>query len=244
MMERKMKRSTYILVLLVIACILTIPLTACSQSQSTQPSMLPSGQVQPAQQVQLMQSQVGTGRIEVHITDAPPLQKEITSVMLTVSTVEIHTTGTNQENLEDSDNATITGKANNGKGQDRVQQNQSHQNQAQGGDTWIKINLTGSRTFDLLKIKGLDEVFAVGDVQAGKYTQIRLLIDSASVGFSNGTTEIATIPSGEVKFVNSFDVIAGKTTVLTFDFDAEKSVNVSGSNKVMIKPVVKLNVKQ
>jgi hypothetical protein len=42
----------------------------------------------------------------------------------------------------------------------------------------------------------------------------------------------------------SFDVVEGKTTVLTFDFDAEKSVNVTGQDKVMIKPVVKLDVKQ
>jgi len=70
-----------------------------------------------------------------------------------------------------------------------------------------------------------------------------LVIANASVGFSDNTTEPATIPSGELKFVNSFDVVAGKTTVLTFDFDAEKSVNVTGQDKVMIKPVVKLDVK-
>lgn len=226
-----MKRSSYILTTLVIACILVLHLTACTTSQSTQPSV---------QQAQPAQSQVGTGRIEIHITDAPPKNKEITSVILTVSTIEIHTTGTNQENREGKlvSNTTTADNTPVSKGGDRVPQSQP-----QGSDTWIKINFTGSRTFDLLKIKGLDELFAAGEVPAGKYTQVRLIIDSASVGFSDNTTEVATIPSGEVKFVNSFDVIAGKTTVLKFDFDAEKSVNVTGQDKVMIKPVVKLETK-
>jgi hypothetical protein len=219
-----MSRSRFIFAILVITCILTIPLTACT----TQPSTLPSGQqAQPAQSntggnVQgtagstSYTTGAGTGHIEVHMTDAPPQKKDITSVMLTISSIEIHTTG---------DNTTA-------------------QNQQQGGDTWIKLNVTGSNTVDLLKIKGLDELFAVGDVKAGKYTQVRLVIANASVGFSDNTTSTATIPSGELKFVNSFDVVAGKTTVLTFDFDADKSINVTGQDKVMIKPVVKLDVKQ
>jgi hypothetical protein len=235
-----MKRSPYILVILVITCILlTLPLTACTNSQSTQSSTLPGQQTQPTQGNAggTIQGQVGTGRIEVYVTDAPSKKKEITSVILTVSSIEIHTTG-NQGDKPGSDNTTITNNTTKGKGQDQ------QQSQPQGGDTWIKINFTGSRTFDLLKIKGFDQLFAAGELQAGKYTQVRLIVDSASVGFSDNTTEVATIPSGEVKFVKSFDVIAGKTTMLIFDFDAEKSVNVTGGDKVMIKPVVKLDVKQ
>ena len=224
-----MKRSRFILAILVITCIFTIPLAACT----TQPSTTPSGQqFQPTasntgNNVQNTSSNTsyttgaGTGHIEVHMTDAPPQKKEITSVMLTISSIEIHSTG---------DNTTA--------------QNQEPQKQQQGGNTWIRINMTGSNTVDLLKIKGLDELFATGDVPAGKYTQVRLVIASASVGFSDNTTATATIPSGELKFVNPFDVVAGKTTVLTFDFDADKSINFTGQDKVMLKPVVKLDVRQ
>jgi len=140
----------------------------------------------------------------------------------------------NQEDKSVSDNTTVTDNTTKGQGQ---------QNQQQDSDTWTKISITGNKTFDLLKIKGLDELFAAGEVQAGKYTQVRLVIDNASVGFSDNSIVTATIPSNELKFVTPFEVVKGKTAVLTFDFDAEKSVNVTGQDKVMIKPVVKLDVK-
>jgi hypothetical protein len=50
------------------------------------------------------------------------------------------------------------------------------------------------------------------------------------------------VPSGELKFVRPFDVIAGVTTDVKLDFDAQKSVNVTGNGKVMVKPVVKLAI--
>lgn len=45
-------------------------------------------------------------------------------------------------------------------------------------------------------------------------------------------------------FVRPFDVEEGETTVLLLDFDADKSVVVTGSGKVIVKPVVKLTVQQ
>jgi hypothetical protein len=212
-------------------------LTACTSGQKVQPTQGNTGNnVQGPAGSPGYTAGAGTGHIEVHMTDAPPQKKEITSVMITISSIEIHTTGAGQEN---QGNKPISDNATQGKTQD-----QGPQNKQQGVDTWIKVNITGNSTFDLLKIKGLDQLFAAGEVPAGKYTQVRLVIDSATVGFSDNTTAQATIPSGELKFVNSFDVVEGKTTVLTFDFDAEKSVNVTGQDKVMIKPVVKLDVKQ
>ena len=232
-----MKRLLSILTILLIACIFTLPLAACTSGQQAQPTQGNAGSnVQGPAGSPSYTTGAGTGHVEVHMTDAPTQKKEITSVMLTISSIEIHTTGTGQENQGNKPVSDNTTKGN--------AQDQGPQNQQQGGDTWININITGNSTFDLLKIKGLDELFAAGEVLAGKYTQVRLVIDSASVGFSDNTIESATIPSGELKFVNSFDVVEGKTTVLTFDFDAEKSVNVTGQDKVIIKPVVKLDVKQ
>lgn len=255
-----MKRYIFAITVVIIACIFALPFLACSSNQA---------KPQPAQPVQgntgsTIQGQTGgpqpggvntgssnqnppgsstyatgagVGHIEVLITDAPPSRKEITSVMITVSSIEIHTTRGSQANNPASDNTTVADNSTISKGKDQGLQNE------QGGDTWTKISFTGSNTFDLLKVKGLDELFAAGKVAAGKYTQVRLVIAQASAGFSDNTSVTATVPSGELKFVNSFDVLDGKTTVLTFDFDAEKSVTITGQDKVMIKPVVKLDVK-
>jgi hypothetical protein len=148
-----------------------------------------------------------TGSIEVRVTDAPPRQ-EVTGVMVTVKSVEIHQAGDDQE--------------------------------SESG--WLPLHMSGTDTFNLLQIQGLEEVLATGDLAAGNYTQIRMLVSKVQVAFKDGKTEDATVPSGKLKFVHPFEVAAGKSTVLLFDFDAAKSVNVTGNDKVIFKPVIKLTV--
>ncbi|MFC1958653.1 DUF4382 domain-containing protein [Chloroflexota bacterium] len=45
-----------------------------------------------------------------------------------------------------------------------------------------------------------------------------------------------------MKLLVSFEVERGKTTVLTLDFDADKSVVITGADKVIFKPVSKLKI--
>jgi hypothetical protein len=148
-----------------------------------------------------------TGSIEVRVTDAPPNQ-DVTSVMVTVTSVEIHQAGGNQ----------------------------------QDESGWLLMKLSGASTFDLLQVKGLEQVLATGDLAAATYTQIRMQVSKVQVTFKSGNTSDATVPSGKLKFVQSFDVAAGKPTVLLFDFDAEHSINITGNGSVMFKPVIKLTV--
>jgi hypothetical protein len=110
------------------------------------------------------------------------------------------------------------------------------------GSGWITIPISGPNPFDLLKLQGIDELLGTSQLAAGRYTQIRLNIDKAEVSLGGGALQEATVPSGELKFVTPFDVIAGVTTDVKLDFDAQKSVTVTGNNKVMIKPVVKLAI--
>ena len=167
--------------------------------------------------------QAKTGTIEVRVTDAPP-GYEIISIWVTVSEeegegVKVHKAGDDGE-----------------------------------GD-WITIGiLEGANPFNLLELAGLEEVLAVGEVDAGKYTQIRMNIASVVVtylaeGSETPVTVEATIPSGELKFVRPFDVVAEETTTLLLDFIADKSVVVTGATqsdaaKVIFKPVVKLSIEQ
>jgi hypothetical protein len=104
------------------------------------------------------------------------------------------------------------------------------------------MQLSGATTFDLLKIKGIEEVLATGDLAPGTYTQIRMEVSKVTVTLAGGQPQDAKLPSGKLKFIQPFDVAAGKTTVLLFDFDAGKSVNVTGNGQAMFKPVIKLSV--
>jgi len=173
----------------------------------------------------------GTGTIEVHVTDAPP-DDDVTSIMVTVGEVKIHKAVAEQEQEhQGTENATQT-------------QEQEQQQEQQGEGEWISIEITGANPFDLVELKegGLEELLASENVTAGKYTQIRMTVDNIEVSLGESDLVEATLPSGELKFVRPFDIVEGETTVLLLDFDADKSVTVTGGGKIIVKPVVKLAI--
>jgi hypothetical protein len=109
---------------------------------------------------------------------------------------------------------------------------------------WISLNIT-MPTFDLIEIKegGLEKILASANVAAGNYTQIRVTIEEVKVTL-DGETKNAMVPSNELKFARPFDVVDGGTTILTLDFDADKSAKVTGADKVIVTPVVTLAITQ
>jgi len=118
-------------------------------------------------------------------------------------------------------------------------------NSDEAGD-WISANITGPNPFELLALKGSEGLYSIlgnANLTSGNYTQIRLDIKSVTVTI-NGENRTATVPSGKIKFVRPFEVVGGQTTVLLFDFDADKSINVKGNGEVMMKPVIKLTVEK
>jgi hypothetical protein len=109
---------------------------------------------------------------------------------------------------------------------------------------WISLPIdTANSTFDLIALRdgGLEQRLAQGNVTAGNYTQIRMTIGGVNVTL-DGEIKDATVPSDELKFVRPFEVVDGNTTVLSLDFDAGKSVPITGAGEVIIHPVVTLNV--
>jgi len=157
------------------------------------------------------------GILQIMVTDAPP-EEEVTSIMVTVESVEVHKAAAEQEEEQSDTNST---------------------NEEAG---WLPLGiLAGNETFDLLQIQGIEEVLAVTELEPGKYTQIRMTISNVQVKLGDGNLTDVILPSGKLKFVRPFDIVENQTTALLFDFDAEKSVNVAGSGQIMFKPVVKLS---
>jgi len=158
------------------------------------------------------------GTLQIMVTDAPP-EEEVTSIMVTVESVEVHKAVAEQE------------------------QEQSATNSTNEEADWLPLDiLAGNETFDLLQIQGIEEVLAVAELEPGKYTQIRMTISNVQVKLGDGDLQDVILPSGKLKFVRPFDIVEGQTTALLFDFDAEKSVNVTGSGQIIVKPVVKLSM--
>ena len=161
------------------------------------------------------------GVLQIMVTDAPP-EEEVTSIMVTVESVEVHKAAAQQEQQQSANNST----------------NNSTDEEA----GWLPLGiLAGNETFDLLQIQGIEEVLAVTELEPGKYTQIRMTIGNVQVRLGDGNLTDVTLPSGKLKFIRNFDIVEGQTTALLFDFDAEKSVNVTGSGQIIVKPVVKLS---
>ena len=154
-----------------------------------------------------------TGSVELRITDAPR-KDNVTEIWVTVTQVQIHKAGTDNES-EDSD------------------------------ADWITANLTSANRFELLSLRKpnglqIQQFLGGATLAAGKYTQVRLVVDNVSVKV-DGVLKDAEVPSGKIKLVHPFDVVAGQTTVLVFDFDAAKMVTIAGkSGKILVKPVIKL----
>ncbi len=117
---------------------------------------------------------------------------------------------------------------------------------------WETIPIpTGNMTFDLMDVIGVEKVLGSANVTAGKYTQIRMDVAEVDVVFvtDNGTDNVtARVPSEKLRIVKPFEVVGGVKTILTLDFDGEKSLILpgkdiaTGKEKAIFKPVVRLLV--
>jgi len=227
--------------------------TGCAETQRTTPQLPGTDQQSTTNSSSSKegnkpghQTSVKLGTIEVHITDAPPQKnKDVKSIEITVSSVSVHRTQANQvQEQSSSDNSTKKqNKGQSSSDNSTNKHNQEKQIEQQGGDQWITLDIVNNKTFKLLELKGVEDILASGQLEEGKYTQIRLIIESAQATYSDNSTTSATVPSSELKFIQPFDIVQDKVTTLLLDFDADRSFTVSGSGKVIVKPVVKLSVK-
>lgn len=100
-----------------------------------------------------------------------------------------------------------------------------------GGNTsgWKNLTFSGSRTMDLAVLVNVSALLADGKVDAGNYTQIRIIVQAVSGTMTNGTKVDFTVPSGELKTTHPFTVSAGKTTKITIDIDLTRSIVFTSS---------------
>jgi hypothetical protein len=124
---------------------------------------------------------------------------------------------------------------------------------------WETVAFPASATTwacDLKKLEGPIDVLGGSVVPAGHYTQIRLVVDAATIysdpsgattpcagdipAPTTGTSSPLEIPSGEVKLNRGFDVAADGTTTITLDFDGDKSIQIheTGNGRFVMRPVI------
>jgi hypothetical protein len=108
---------------------------------------------------------------------------------------------------------------------------------------WIVVNDT-VRTFDLLRLtNGARSVLGWTSLEAGKYTQIRLLLDTGNYVVVSGVRHPITVPSGfetGIKLVHPFTIDANYLHELYLDFDAGRSIVLQGNGSYMMKPTIRV----
>ena len=128
-------------------------------------------------------------------------------------------------------------------------------------NTWKSVDVT-KKTHNLLElVNGVLAQLGLTDLEAGLYTQMRLIIGATPDGETNilgdphpfanyiilaGTDAVHElfVPSGMqtgIKLVEEFTIHAGETTELILDFDASRSVVKAGlSGLWLLKPTIKV----
>lgn len=111
---------------------------------------------------------------------------------------------------------------------------------------WIVLS-ESTRVFNLLDLaNGAMAVLDSGSLDAGHYTQIRLLITDGSYLVVDGQSYDLEIPSGYqtgVKLVHQFTIEENKLYELILDFDAERSIVHTGSDRYLLKPTIRVIAK-
>lgn len=118
------------------------------------------------------------------------------------------------------------------------------------------INAATTRTCDLKKLETSEDVLGSAGLPTGHYTQVRLVVQSATLFFDNASTGSACaagiappagasapldIPSGEVKLNRGFDITSSSSVMtMLIDFDGDQSIHTTGNGRYMMSPVISI----
>jgi len=159
----------------------------------------------------------GDGILVMKIKDKLDLTN-ITSIDLTISKVEVHKAGADE---------------------DETPSNETLETNDTSPAGWITV-VDETNSYNLLELVDTPgEVLGEETLSAGKYTKIRLYVSKAELTLENETYDVK-VPSKRFYWIRPFYIHSGMTTTLTLDFDAADSIVETGANEFRLKPVVKV----
>ncbi len=112
------------------------------------------------------------------------------------------------------------------------------------------------RSCDLKQLlRGNSDLMVSATLPAGRYTQTRLRIASATLYFANRAPAPACVPvapsirgrqaeasvSGDALIGQDFDVAAGRVTTLVLDFDGERSFEEVSTDRYVLDPIIRVS---
>ncbi len=113
---------------------------------------------------------------------------------------------------------------------------QVHRAAADNASDWISLPLF-SPTIDFVALGNLTKLLALDRAAAGKYTQLRLVVDSVNGVLADGTPVTLIVPDGVLKTVLPFNVPGSGAVTVTLEFDLASSIQAAGG-KWIFRPVL------
>ena len=111
---------------------------------------------------------------------------------------------------------------------------------------WVVVN-DQPASYDLLELRnGASAIFGSAILQAGRYTQIRLILDAGSyikIGGLQFALEVASGFQTGVKLNHTFEIEDGQTYELYLDFDAARSIKLTATGRYRMTPVIRCQPK-
>ncbi|MFA6979598.1 MAG: DUF4382 domain-containing protein [Ignavibacteriaceae bacterium] len=118
-----------------------------------------------------------------------------------------------------------------------------HKSGADSSSGWVVINNT-SATYNLLTLRnGASVVLGDNSLDAGHYTQIRLILGVGCNIVINGITYSLDVSSGTltgIKLNHEFDIQSNIVYELLLDFDAQHSIVLTGTGQYKLSPVIRV----
>lgn len=114
--------------------------------------------------------------------------------------------------------------------------NNTAANATEEGGEWIDVPLE-QQTIDLRAYVDVSALLAAGNISTGRYTQVRIVVDSVEGTTADGTAVTFKVgsddqvSSNEFKIITMFDIVEGETTKLTVDIDLDASIVHSPSGE-------------
>lgn len=113
-----------------------------------------------------------------------------------------------------------------------------------GEDGWKSLPNVNKGVYNLLELTdGKETVLTSGEYPTGKIGQIRLVLGSNNSVTIDGVSHTLETPSAQqsgLKLLLNADLTNGITYAILLDFDAALSVVKTGSEKYVLKPVIKV----
>lgn len=97
----------------------------------------------------------------------------------------------------------------------------------------------GTKTYDLLALRDIEELVVDVDLEAGTYTAIIVVLDAVSIVLDGRTYDLSINPGLEVRIPVSFTIMEDGSTEVVLDFEAESSLEGYGDQYLFI-PVISI----